>query len=80
MDDGLETVIAALRTTTSDNDGVVIEPLGFVDGILRIRYFEGTNEECPECVMVPDSFREMAERMCAVQAPDVARVEVLTVE
>ena len=42
--------------------------------MLRIKYYEGVNEDCPECVMSPDSFREMVERMCRVQAPHVASV------
>ena len=77
MDAGVDTVLDTLRTLTRDNDGVVIEPLDFEDGVLRIKYYEGENEECPECVMSPDSFREMVERMCSVQAPHVASV-VLT--
>ena len=74
MDAGVDMVLDTLRTLTRDNVGVVIEPLDFEDGVLRIKYYEGTNEECPECVMSPDSFREMVERMCRVQAPHVASV------
>lgn len=77
MDEKLDMVLDTMRTMTRDNEGVVIEPLGSADGVLRIRYFEGTNEECPECVMLPDSFREMIERMCQVQAPHVTNVELL---
>ncbi|MYB47838.1 MAG: hypothetical protein F4X72_00935 [Dehalococcoidia bacterium] len=74
MDAGIDMVLDTVRTLTRDNDGVVIDPLDFEDGVLRIRYYEGENEECPECVMQPDSFREMVERMCSVQAPHVASV------
>ena len=74
MDDGVAMVLDTVRTLTRDNDGVVIEPLDLEDGVLRIKYYEGTNEDCPECVMPPDSFREMVERMCRVQAPHVASV------
>ena len=79
MDEKLDMVINAMRITTGDNEGVVIDPLGIDDGVLRIRYFEGTNEECPECVMAPDSFRDMVKRMCAMQAPYVDEVEILPV-
>ena len=78
MDAGVDMVLDTLRTLTRDNDGVVIEPLDFGDGVLRIKYYEGTNEECPECVMPPDSFREMVERMCSVQAPHVTSVVLVS--
>ena len=74
MDAGIDMVLDTVRTLTRDNDGVIIEVLGFEDGVLRIKYYEGVNEECPECVMPPDSFRDMVERMCSVQAPHVGSV------
>ena len=74
MDARIDMVLDTVRTLTRDNDGVVIEPVDFEDGVLRIKYYEGENEECPECLMPPDSFREMVERMCSVQAPHVASV------
>ena len=77
MDEKINMVINTLKLTTRDNEGVVIEPLGFDDGVLRVRYYEGTNEECPECVMPPDSFRDMMKQMCKVQAPYVLDVEIL---
>ena len=76
MDDRVDMVLDTVRTLTRDNDGVVIEPVDFEDGVLRIRYYEGVNEDCPECVMPPESFREMVERMCRAQAPHVASVVV----
>ncbi len=77
MDEKVNLVISTMRMTTRDNEGVVIEPLGVDDGILRIKYFEGTNEECPECVMSPDSFRDMVKRMCEARAPYIADVEIV---
>jgi hypothetical protein len=74
MDARVDMVLNTVRTLTRDNDGVVIKPLDFEDGVLRIKYYKGVNEDCPECVMPPDSFREMVERMCRVQAPHVASV------
>ena len=74
MDARVDMVLDTVRTLTRDNDGVVIEPLDFEDGVLRIKYHQGENEDCPECVLPPDSFREMVERMCRVQAPHVASV------
>ena len=76
MDDKVDMVLDTVRMLTRDNDGVVIELLDFEDGVLRIKYYEGANEDCPECVMPPSSFREMVERMCRAQAPHVASVVV----
>ena len=76
MDDKVDMVLDTVRMLTRDNGGVVIEPLDFEDGVLRIKYYEGANEDCPECVMPPSSFREMVERMCRAQAPHVASVVV----
>ena len=77
IDEKIDLVIDAMRTTTSDNVGVVIEPLDLDQGLLRIEYYEGTNEDCPECVMQPDSFRDMVKMMCKVQAPYVTDVEIV---
>ena len=77
MDEKLNMVLDTVRTLTRENQGVVIEPLEPDAGVLRIRYYEGTNDECPECVLAPDAFREMVERMCQVQAPQITTVEVI---
>ncbi len=77
MDEKVDMVINTMRTMTRDNRDVVIEPLELDSGVLKIRYFEGTNEECPECVMPPDSFADMIRQMCKVQVPYVTAVEVV---
>jgi hypothetical protein len=77
MDEKIDMVLDTVRTLTRDNEGVVIEPIDSEDGVLRVRYYEGTNEECPECVMPPDSFKEMVERMCSVQAPHITSVQLV---
>ncbi len=80
MDERLNMVIGTVKTLTRDNEGVVIEPLESPDGVLRIKYYEGTNEECPECILTPNSFREMVERICKVQAPHITSVELVPAE
>ena len=80
MDDQLNSLLDTVRTLTRDNEGVVIEPIESDDGVLRVRYYEGTNEECPECVLPPESFKDMVERMCQVQAPHITSVEVIPAE
>ena len=47
MDEKVNLVISTMRMTTRDNEGVVIEPLGVDDGILRIKYFEGRTRSAP---------------------------------
>ena len=80
MDERLKMVIDTVRTLTRENKGVVIEPIDSPDGVLRISYYEGTNEECPECVLSSDSFREMVLRMCQVQVPHITSVEIIPAE
>ncbi|MFC1935181.1 hypothetical protein ACFLX9_00175 [Chloroflexota bacterium] len=77
MDENIEMVIDTMRMTTSDNQGVIIEPLGVEGGVLKIRYYEGTNKECSDCVMPPDAFADMVMAMCKVQAPYVTDVEII---
>ena len=55
MDDKIESLIGTMKVMTRDNLGVVINPVAFDDGVLTIEYFEGENEECPECLMSPNS-------------------------
>ena len=77
MDEKVNMVINTVKMTTRDNEGVIIETVGLDEGILTIRYYEGTNEDCPECVLEPDSFRDMVKQMCKVQAPYIVDVQIL---
>ena len=77
VDAKIEMVLNTLRMTMDDNEGVIVEPVSVENGVLQVRYFGGTNEECPDCVMEPDAFKEMAEAMCKVQAPYVKEVQVI---
>ena len=47
MDERVDMVLDTVRTLTRDNDGVVIEPLDFEDGVLRIKYYEGVERGLP---------------------------------
>lgn len=77
IDEKIELILNTLKSSLDDNEGVIVEPVEVEDGVLRVRYYEGTNEECPECVMEPDAFKEMAEAMCKAQAPHVKEVEIV---
>lgn len=80
MDDKVKLIIDTMRQITADNVGVIIEPLGQDDGVLRIKYSQGTNNACPDCVMQPDSFSDMVQEMCKVQAPYITEVRVIPVK
>ncbi|MFL2761779.1 MAG: hypothetical protein ACJ0A3_02410 [Dehalococcoidia bacterium] len=80
MDDKIESLIGTMKVMTRDNLGAVINPVAFDDGVLTIEYFEGENEECPECLMSPDSFQDMFKRMCSIQAPHVTDVNLIEVK
>lgn len=80
MDGKIEALVGTIKVMTRDNLGVVINPVGFDDGVLTIEYYEGVNEECPECLMSPDSFQDMFKRMCAIQAPHVTEVNIVEVK
>lgn len=79
MDEKIEMVLDTVRIVTSENKGVVIEPLELQEGTLTIKYKEGRNQECPECVMSPNSFRDMVMRMCKTQAPYVTDVVLVLI-
>ena len=40
--------LGSMKEVTRDSEGVIVGPLALEDGILRIKYYEGTNKECPE--------------------------------
>lgn len=77
LDKNVKMVLDVIRSTTKDNEGVIIEPLDLKGGVLIIRYYEGRNEQCAECVMSSDSFRDMVKEMCKIQAPYVKEVEII---
>ena len=80
MDEKIESLIGTMKVLTRDNLGVVINPISLDDGVLTIEYFEGENEDCPECLMSPDSFQDMFKRMCSIQAPHVTDVNLIEVK
>ena len=51
--------------------------LGLDQGVLKVRYTPGVNEECPECVFSPKGFRELLIESLKVHASDVADVEMV---
>ena len=68
----LENMETILRT-----DGGALEILGLDQGVLKLRYTPGVNEECPECVFSPEGLRELLIESLKLHAPDVADVEMV---
>lgn len=79
-DENVNSMLDTVRMITRENEGVVIEPIGLNQGILRIKYYQGTNAECPECILSPEEFKNMVERMCRVQAPNIISIELESVD
>ena len=69
MDEKIESLIGTMKVMTRDNLGVVINPISLDDGVLTIEYFEGENEDCPECLMSPDSFQDMLKSCLLYTSP-----------
>ncbi|MFQ5879002.1 MAG: NifU family protein [Dehalococcoidia bacterium] len=75
MDAGVQLVLANIRAIL-EGDGGDIELVAVEEGVARVRYRMGANEECPECVMEPDTLRQFLQEAFAAQAPQIRDVEV----
>ena len=76
MDKKVEKVLDFFRQVLSA-DGGVLELVGVEDGTARIRYVPGHNEECPECVLTPESLQAMIKESIQVHAPHISDVELV---
>ena len=57
-------------------EGGSITLLSDANGVLRVRYVPGVNEECAECVMDPDALGAMMKDMIITLDPSITAVEV----
>ena len=46
-------------------------------GRLTVRYNEGTNEECPECVPSHEMVQQMMESSLKIHVPNVTELDLL---
>ena len=60
------------------SDGGSLELLNIADGVARVRYVPGNNEECPECVMTPEGLRGLLLEALQTQAPYIKELELAT--
>ena len=57
-------------------EGGSVTLLSDAEGVLRVRYVPGVNEECAECVMEPDALGAMMKDMIITLDPSITAVEV----
>jgi len=76
MDEKVEKVLALFRQIIS-TDGGKLELVSLEDDTARLRYTPGQNEECPECVLTPESLQAMVQESMQVHAPHIANVELV---
>jgi hypothetical protein len=74
--DGVTTVISLMGTIVG-SEGGTLELVDLSGDKLTVRYNEGTNEECPECVPSHEMVQQMLAASLKVHAPDVSVVELL---
>jgi Fe-S cluster biogenesis protein NfuA len=75
MDEQVETVLNLFRQIIS-TDGGKLELVNLQNGTAKLRYTPGHNEECPDCVLTPDSLQAMIQESMQVHAPHITRVEL----
>ena len=76
VDEGVQTVLDLFGTIVGAEGGS-LELLDLSGGKLTVRYNEGTNEECPECVPSHEMVRQMMESSLKIHAPDVTELDLL---
>jgi hypothetical protein len=74
--DGVTTVIGLMGTIVG-SEGGTLELVALSGDKLTVRYNEGTNEECPECVPSHEMVQQMLTASLKMHAPDVSVVELL---
>jgi Fe-S cluster biogenesis protein NfuA len=57
-------------------DGGSVTFVSADDGVLRVRYAPGSNDECETCVMAPDSLAAMMKDMVQGLDPSIQQVEI----
>ena len=71
------TTVIGLMDTIVGSEGGTLELVDLSGEKLTVRYNEGTNEECPECVPSHEMVQQMLLASLKVHAPDVSEVELL---
>ena len=70
VDPALKYVLDNIQTIVA-SEGGSLEIVGMSDGRLTVRYTEGVNEECPECVPSHEMVSQMMTASLKLHAPHV---------
>ena len=76
IDAGVLNVIELMGTIVG-SEGGSLELVDLSDDRLTVRYVEGTNEECPECVPSHEMVHQMMTTSLKVNAPHISGLELL---
>lgn len=57
-------------------DGGSLELLEITRGMARVRYIQGQNEECPECVLSPEALHALLLEALQTHAPYITQLEL----
>ena len=75
MSEGAKQVVEQFNEIVAPEGGS-ISLVSASDGILRVRYVPGVNEECAECIMEPDDLAGMMKDMVVTLDPEITDVFV----
>ena len=76
IDQGVQTVIDLFGAIVGAEGGD-LEFIGLSAGKLTVRYNEGHNAECPECVPSHEMVQQMMEESLKIHAPTVTGLDLL---
>jgi Fe-S cluster biogenesis protein NfuA len=72
----VELVVAEVSAPLAE-DGGGASLIDVEDGVARVAYRMGHNEECPECIMSPEDMREYIREALDGRAPHIRDVEIV---
>ena len=75
MSAGAEQVVEQFNEIVKP-DGGRVTFVSATDGVLRVQYAPGSNEECETCVMTADALAGMMKDMVTSLDPSITNVEV----
>ena len=76
VDAGIQTVLELMQTIVG-SEGGSLELVDLRDGRLTVRYNEGRNDECPECVPSHEMVHQLMTVSLGVHAPHVGELHLL---
>ena len=76
IDTGILNVIELMGTIVG-SEGGSLELVDLSDDRLTVRYVEGANEECPECVPTHEMVHQMMTVSLKVHAPHISSLQLL---